>query len=484
MRRRKNGSAAGKRARMAVAAAAAVVASTAVPTLSSPAAATYPVAGATSFAERGVTEGFYSDFFFGQDPGPWTWPVRQDMLRFLSRLHMNRYWYSPKNDRYASGDLWATPYPSSFTDSFRAFVTAANGLGIQVSFQIRPSLRTGETYASTTFRNDLRRKYDQIRALGVRDLILAFDDSALPGSGSAQQGRDHAALANAVRSWYPAAQGNTLRFSPIDYTGTGATEYRTAARAVLDPSVQVMWTGREVVAPTVPLADATAITAAWGRQPILVDNAMANDVPLISAMDQVNIAPLAGRDLALATRLPGFIIQGNKDPGSTELGLAMAGSYLLSPGTYDTGRALVDGVDQFVTHYTAASLDPAARQRLRWAVRDLVEYRFANWQTTQGLPGQPAPVAVKTFRNWVRPNLDRVNGAVAAGNQESTRQLYRDVRDTVRAMNEAPSLLGLLTHRTAGSAWRAAAEDLRREVQVFNQDVLANLTALSVVYGE
>jgi hypothetical protein len=460
-----------------------VVAATVRPGL--PAAADgYPVPAPAAFAERGVTEGFYSDFFFGKDPGTWTWPVRLDMLRFMARLRMNRFWYSPKNDRFASGDRWADLYPASFTDSFRAFVTTADALGIQVGFQIRPSLRTGESYASATFLNDLRRKYDQIRALGVRDLILAFDDSALPGTGTAQQGRDHALLANAVRSWYPAAQGNTLRFAPIDYTGTGASEYRTAARAVLEPSVQVMWTGRDVVAPTVSAADATAITASWARRPILVDNAMANDVPVISPMGQVNIAPIAGRDAGLSARLPGFVIQGNRDPGSTELGLAMAGSYLLEPGTYDTGRALVDGVDQFVTHYTAASLDPATRQRLRWAVRDLVEYRFANWQMTKGLPGQTAPIAVKTFRNWVRPNLDRVNAAVAAGNRESTRQLYRDVRDTVRAMNEAPALLGQLTHRTAGTAWRAAAEDMRREVLLFNQDVMANLTTLAAVYRE
>jgi hypothetical protein len=381
-----------------------VVAATVRPGL--PAAADgYPVPAPAAFAERGVTEGFYSDFFFGKDPGTWTWPVRLDMLRFMARLRMNRFWYSPKNDRFASGDRWADLYPASFTD-------------------------------------------------------------------------------NAVRSWYPAAQGNTLRFAPIDYTGTGASEYRTAARAVLEPSVQVMWTGRDVVAPTVSAADATAITASWARRPILVDNAMANDVPIISPMGQVNIAPIAGRDAGLSARLPGFVIQGNRDPGSTELGLAMAGSYLLEPGTYDTGRALVDGVDQFVTHYTAASLDPATRQRLRWAVRDLVEYRFANWQMTKGLPGQTAPIAVKTFRNWVRPNLDRVNAAVAAGNRESTRQLYRDVRDTVRAMNEAPALLGQLTHRTAGTAWRAAAEDMRREVLLFNQDVMANLTTLAAVYRE
>jgi hypothetical protein len=162
----------------------------------------------------------------------------------------------------------------------------------------------------------------------------------------------------------------------------------------------------------------------------------------------------------------------------------MAGSYLLAPGTYDTGRAVVDGVDQFVTNYTASSLDPATRQRLRWAVRDLVEYRFAARQTTQGLPGQPAPITVKTFRNWVRPNLDRINTAVAAGNRESTRALYRDVRDTVGAMNDAPVLLGSLTHRTAATTWRPAADDMRREVQLFNQDVLANLARLATVYGE
>src|SRR5690606_26772455 len=118
------------------------------------------------------------------------------------------------NDRYASGDLWATPYPASFLDSFRSFLATADGLGIQVSFQVLPSLRPGETYSSTTFLNDLRRKYDQLRALGVRDLILAFDVSALPGTGSAQLCRDHAVLANTVRSWYPAADGTTVRFAP------------------------------------------------------------------------------------------------------------------------------------------------------------------------------------------------------------------------------------------------------------------------------
>jgi hypothetical protein len=179
-----------------------------------------------------------------------------------------------------------------------------------------------------------------------------------------------------------------------------------------------------------------------------------------------------------------MMIQANMDPGGTELSMAMTGSYLLSPATYDPTRAMIDGVDQFVTHYTSTSLDPTTRQRLRWAVRNLVEYRFAFWQATGGLPGQAPPIGLKTFRNWVRPNLDRVNAAVAAGNRESTRQLYRDVRDTVRNMNDAPTLLASLTHRTARAAWQAEADDMRLEVQLFNQDVLANLASLAVVYGE
>ena len=84
---------------------------------------------ASPFQIRGVVEGFYGVYY--------TFPERNDLLRFLGRHGYNSYIYGPKNDRQHRARWWQ-PYPDEVMAQFAETVAIAREAGISFCYAIAP----------------------------------------------------------------------------------------------------------------------------------------------------------------------------------------------------------------------------------------------------------------------------------------------------------------------------------------------------------
>ncbi len=73
------------------------------------------------FPVRGVVEGFYGAFY--------TFPERNDLIRFIAQHGFNLYIYRPKNDRQHR-NRWREPYPTRIMDQFAETAATAREFGI------------------------------------------------------------------------------------------------------------------------------------------------------------------------------------------------------------------------------------------------------------------------------------------------------------------------------------------------------------------
>jgi hyaluronoglucosaminidase len=126
-----------------------------------------------------------------------------------------------------------------------------------------------------------------------------------------------------------------VAFCPTDYTGSGSP-YLAALGGGLPGDVDVCWTGRDVVVPTITTAEADAVASVLGRPPLVWDNYPVNDDGMV---EQLHIGPLRGRDPALGRHVRGLLVNAALQPEATLIPIATAGDYLREPVTYDPDAA-------------------------------------------------------------------------------------------------------------------------------------------------
>src|SRR5579872_990933 len=79
------------------------------------------------FNVRGVVEGFYGTYY--------TFPERNDLIRFAGRNGLNFYMYGPKNDRQHRV-RWRDPYPPVILDEFAETIQIARECGVTFCYAI------------------------------------------------------------------------------------------------------------------------------------------------------------------------------------------------------------------------------------------------------------------------------------------------------------------------------------------------------------
>jgi hyaluronoglucosaminidase len=254
------------------------------------------VADWPAFDTRGVIEGFYND--------PFSVKQRTTTLRLMRRLRQNTYFYAPKDDPYSSLE-WATPYPRDRAEAIERAVADAEANGVELEWGAAPVLAVAykKPEKSIRFSSDadfsrLTEKIESMRTLGVRRFALLFDDvpaplhweedrAAFPSSAAA-----HAALANRLVAYLDAPIWLVGRF----YTRFDGWEpYNDELGRLLDPRVEVMWTGPTTFAPSIPAADIADIKMRVNRPVLIWDNW------------PIKVEPFSGRDPELATVAAGFL---------------------------------------------------------------------------------------------------------------------------------------------------------------------------------
>lgn len=224
---------------------------------------------------RGIVEGFYGK--------PYAPEERARVLRCLASLKSNTYFYAPKGDPFVHSK-WREPYPPEMATHLRMLADFSRRHGIRFVWGIAPGavddLKQAITFSSAPDRAALFTKIDTMRALGITDFALLFDDSAVMLNGAdqtkvASPADAHAQLANELQAYLAATNADArLLFVGLAYSELyeGWTRYTDVLGATLDPRVDVMWTGPNTFSQTLAASDFDSVTASLRRKPVVWDN--------------------------------------------------------------------------------------------------------------------------------------------------------------------------------------------------------------------
>jgi len=308
------------------------------------------------FPYRGVVEGFYGR--------PWSHDERMDSLAWMGAHGMNLYVHAPKDDPWQRSQ-WRDPYPPEQMAAFADEVRRALGTGVawvpslSPALPLIPSTSVGDGAPSRDIcfscPDDfevLTRKLGSFLALGVRTLMLSFDDTQKVfthpedlqsyGTDDAAFGAANADLLNRTLVWLLGKHpGTTLLTVAADYSGTQATAYLTAFAGKLDPRVVVMWTGTKVISERVTAADAQAYARIVKRKVLLWDNYPANDLTgnIFGIPVKLHLGPYRGRTADLSSALLGVVANPMNEAQASKLGLFEVARFLNDPTTYDPEKA-------------------------------------------------------------------------------------------------------------------------------------------------
>jgi hyaluronoglucosaminidase len=128
----------------------------------------------------------------------------------------------------------------------------------------------------------------------------------------------------------------TLWLVPTDYVGTAPTDYLAQLGEELAPSIEVGWTGRTVVSPTITAAEAKARATTLRRRLLVWDNVPVTDGPM---RPMLHLGPYCGRDAALPAHVSGLLLNPMAQPRASAMALRTAADYMRAPAVYDPDGA-------------------------------------------------------------------------------------------------------------------------------------------------
>jgi len=243
----------------------------------------------------GIIEGFYGR--------PWSWEERRATLSFLAPHGYGFYFYAPKADVYLRRK-WREPHPEETAAGLAGLAGECAGLGVRFGVGLSPyGLVEGFDAAA---REALARKLAFADELGVNDLAILFDD--MPGEIP-----DLAERQAEIVHWVAGrTRAERVFMCPSYYTddpvldrvfGRRPEGYLPRLGALLDPSVEVFWTGEEVVSQEFSPGHLRRVAEQLGRRPFLWDNYPVNDGQRMS--QYLHLRGFTGRPASIAPLIAG-----------------------------------------------------------------------------------------------------------------------------------------------------------------------------------
>lgn len=329
----------------------------------------------SAFGHRGVVEGFYGRPYSHQD--------RLWLLEHMGAWGLNRYVYAPKGDPLHRGD-WRTPYPRETLEEFAALVEKGGAAGVEVGFAVSPGLSI--QYHDAKDRAELARKFQSFVEIGSRFLCLALDD--VPDTLAHEADRRlfasladaHVALANELLE--SLGEGVGLWLVPTEYLGVESSPYLELLGERVLPEIEIGWTGRTVVSPTVGAAEAARRSATLRRKLLLWDNVPVSDGPM---RQMLHLGPYTGRDPGLGAHLSGVLLNPMQHAHASAIAICTAARWLRDPASYHPEEAWAEALDElgagapealraFACAHRFSPLWPADRDpELEAAFRELAE---------------------------------------------------------------------------------------------------------------
>lgn len=348
----------------------------------------------------GVIEGYYGL--------PWSWDMREAQARFLARHGYGSYIYAPKADVYLRR-RWREDHPAADADALARMGAACKGCGVGFGVGLSP-YEAYRDFGEET-KAALARKLAFFDQAGVTELALLFDD--MKG--------DQADLAEAqVRMAHFAAERSGARrliVCPTVYSddpvlarvyGPTPERYLEDLGALLDPAIEVFWTGEEVCSREYSPGHLARVTEQLRRKPTLWDNYPVNDGPGMSPF--LYLRAFTGRPAAIGEHLTAHAVNPCLQPTLFRIpALTLAASYAQGEA-YAYGSAWDQAAREVLGPELAGLLarhyrlfhdqgldrlgDQAARLRARYdgidhpAAREVVAWLDGHWRVTREMMGE------------------------------------------------------------------------------------------------
>ncbi|MEU1541357.1 beta-N-acetylglucosaminidase domain-containing protein [Actinacidiphila glaucinigra] len=388
-------------------------------------------------ATRGVAESFYGE--------PWTREQRLAQLDFLGRTKQNRYLYAPGDDPYRQ-ERWREPYPAARRAEFRELAERARANHVTLAWALSPGQAL--CFSSPEDRRALLRKADAMWALGFRAFQLQFQDVSYSewhcdadadayGDGPAAAARAQADVADALAAHLAERHRAVVPLSllPTEYYQDGATGFRRELARVLDPGVEVAWTGVGVVPGEITGRQVADARGALQHPLLTMDNYPVNDF----AEDRIFLGPYTGREPAVATASAGLLATAMRQPAASRIALFTVADYAWNPRGYDRAASWRAAIDDL------AGPGPGARDALR------------------ALAGNAASSALdKGESAYLRPLIAEFLGAYADGGRERVEKAAVRLREAFATMRGAPERLDELAGGSFGGEVRPWLSQLAR----------------------
>ena len=268
------------------------------------------------------------------------------MIERAGAWGMNTYVYAPKDDALQR-ERWREPYPEDARGQFAELVRAGSDAGVSVGFAVSPGLSI--RYSDAGERERLIEKYAAFYELGARFLTLALDDCpsefehAEDARAFESLAHAHASLARDLAERMP---GATWWLIPSDYLGTEETAYLKVLGTELPAEVEVAWTGRTVVSPTIDVGEAALRSGTLGRRLLVWDNVPVSDGPMCAML---HLGPYGGRAPELAEHCSGVLLNPMQHARASAVALHCAARFMSDPVDYDPEQAWLEALRELGT---------------------------------------------------------------------------------------------------------------------------------------
>ena len=296
----------------------------------------------------GVIEGFYGP--------PWTQAERFELFEWMAGWGLNTYLYAPKDD-LKHRTLWRESYTETEAAELGEIIRATRERGLRFIYALSPGLDI--RYADAAELDHLKRRCEQMLALGCGHFALLFDDipDHMAEADRAQFGSFASAqchVANALFRWtrerLPQAR---FLFCPTPYCGRmaerqlGGEHYLPTLGRDLLPEIEVFWTGPEIISKEIPLAHVREWQTLLRRQPLLWDNLHANDYD----GSRFYCGPYSGRPPELRNAVSGILVNPNNEFPLNYVPLRTLAAFVHGPESWDARRAYLSAMQEWLPRF-------------------------------------------------------------------------------------------------------------------------------------
>lgn len=287
---------------------------------------------------RGVVEGFYGN--------AWSFDDRVSQFEFYGRNKLDTYIYGPKDDPYHR-EKWREFYPEEDAARLKALNEEAKRRKVKFVWGIHPagdhSWKEDDNIATI-------RKFEQLYGLGLRNFAVFFDDVF----GTHADGKKHAEYMQYIMDNFVKKHPDieSMIVCPSLYNKKWEPRFQPTYLediAVMDPFIQIMWTGNSVV-DMINVEDMEWINPRIGRKAYIWLNYPVTDY----CIDHILMGPFTGNDIEIPDMVSGFTANPMEYAEASKVSLFGTAGYLWNPEKYDAVTAWEKALVELVPDHTDA----------------------------------------------------------------------------------------------------------------------------------